>query len=80
MGKAAPKSRKGPQAPHQQQQQQGKPEQPLKGVAWDPKRRTWKARIHFAGKERFIGRWVMVSFGPYCDSKGKAQEGISTWG
>jgi hypothetical protein len=62
MGKAAPKSRKGPQAP-QQQQQQGKAEQQLKGVAWDPKRRTWKARIHFAGKERFIGRWVS-SFGP----------------
>lgn len=61
MVKAVKKARKGPQAllsQQQQEQQQGKPEQQLKGVAWDPKRRTWKARIHFAGKERFIGRWV----------------------
>lgn len=26
------------------------------GVTYDPKRGTWKARIHFAGVERYIGR------------------------
>lgn len=31
-------------------------ERSLHGITFDPKRRNWKARIHFAGKEHYIGR------------------------
>jgi hypothetical protein len=27
------------------------------GITYDPGRRNWKARIHFDGKEQYIGRW-----------------------
>lgn len=31
-------------------------QQQLQGVTYDPRRLRWKARIHFAGQERYIGR------------------------
>ena len=50
------------QEQHQQAQQQGQGEQQdkpkgFRGVAYDPTRGNWKARIHFSGKERFLGRY-----------------------
>lgn len=31
----------------------------LLGVTWDLKRRKYKARVHFRGREHFLGRWVV---------------------
>jgi hypothetical protein len=35
------------------------------GITYDPNRKNWKARIHYEGKEQYIGRWVQVGHPPF---------------
>jgi hypothetical protein len=45
-----------PPAPPAQQQSLGVPMPLPLGVTFDPKRANYKARIHYDGQERYIGR------------------------